>query len=99
MTADVKVEADSNSFPLEELELAPEIYVDGYQGATIVNGVAKFSFFSVYFDPLSNSNKRRIVLHLACPIGTVDGVQKAFAELLVKLKKAGAIVEIPSGKH
>jgi hypothetical protein len=100
MTAEAKFEADSNAFPLEELEPAPEIYVDGYQGVVIANGVAKFNYFSIYHDPLSGKNKRRIVLRLACPLDTVAGVHKALGEMIESLKKAGAIVEVdPRGKH
>src|SRR6185437_4144484 len=95
MAAEPKFEADSNSFPLEELEPAPEIFVDGYQGAMAVNGVVKFNFFSIYHDALSGGSKRRIVLRLAMPIASVDGVQKAFADLIEGLKKAGAIMEAP----
>jgi hypothetical protein len=95
MAIESKIDADTNKFPLEELEPAPEIYVDGFQGAVISNGVAKFSFFSLYHDPLSGQNKRRVVLHLACPVATVDGVQKAFAEIMTNLQQTGVILRGP----
>jgi hypothetical protein len=40
MAAEAKIDTDSNVFKLEELDPAPEIFVDGYQGVVIANGQA-----------------------------------------------------------
>ena len=76
-----------DDWPLVEPAPAPEIFVDGYQSTMVANGVIKFTFFSVGFDPVTQQRQRRIVLHLAAPITTVAGVHQAFGELLDSIRR------------
>jgi hypothetical protein len=82
---------NKNKISLEENSPAPTIYVDGFQGVSITNGVAKFNFFSAYVDP-EGHDKRRIVLRLACAVGAIDALNVAFGNLLMELKQAGVVM-------
>src|SRR5438094_470055 len=98
MTAEGRITKDSNLFPLVEPQAAPEIFVDGFQGVTVTNGVAKLNCFSI--DVAANgSEERRIVLRLACHVGTMDAIQTALARILQEMKDAGVIREVEDGKH
>lgn len=72
---------------LTEPSPAPEIYVDGYASHTVVNSMAKFTFFSAGHNPTNQGRENRIVLRLTTPLSTVMGLHKAFGELLVELER------------
>jgi hypothetical protein len=82
---------DKKRFMIEENMDAPLIYVDGYQGVSIANGVAKFNFFAACLGA-EGQEKRRIVLRLTCSIGTVEALDLAFRDLLKELKDAGVLL-------
>jgi len=44
--------AEKTEPPIQDLEDAPEFYVDGYHGARFKGGVVKLNFFSDVFDPV-----------------------------------------------
>ncbi len=65
-----------------ELVPAPEILVDGYQTTAVINGVVKFTFFTIAHDPISNQMQRRIVLRLSAPLPAVAGMHQGMGNLL-----------------
>jgi len=70
---------------------APEIYVDGYQGASYKDGVIKLNFYSLALDPATNQTIREVVMRMTLSIGTVMQVHAAFGNLLKDLEKASVI--------
>ena len=42
--------------PLIGAQEAPDVYIEGYQGATVYNGVMKVNAYVVIFDPQSRRN-------------------------------------------
>lgn len=80
--------ADPESWPIVESPLAPEIFVDGYVSTATVNGVMKFTFFTVAHDPITNETQRRIVLRLAATVPVVGGIQEAMSRMLTDMYKA-----------
>jgi len=95
MVDDSKRTADSNTFPMEEFEPAPEIYIDGMAQMTVTNGVTKINCFSIYVDT-EGKEKRRVVVRLAMPVSLLAGVQVYLAQIIDQLKRAGAMVVIPN---
>lgn len=98
MTKQLEV-SDADSSVIEEIN-STQMLVDGYCGVTINGGVARFSFYSIYFDAITQRNKKRVILHLQMPLITVEGVQQGFAAILTELRSSGMIkdakTEIPA---
>ncbi len=68
---------------------APEIYVDGYQGAADKDGVVKLNYFSLALDPATNATHREVVLRMALSVNTVTQVHQALGQLLADLESKG----------
>lgn len=73
--------------PLTETIPAPEILADGYASSTVVNGIVKFTFFSMAHDPASGMHHRRVVLRLALPLPVLMGVHQALGNLLEQMEQ------------
>ena len=81
--------------PLSERAPAPEILADGFASVSVVNGVAKFAFFSVAHDPQGGQHERRVVLRLSVPLPAIPGIQQAIGDLL---DQVGAMGQSPPQK-
>lgn len=81
--------------PLTEPFPAPEIYVDGYQTSSIANGTAKFSFFTLSYDPATNRQTRRVCLRLTATLPVVMGIHAALGSLLEQLDRMTPEGDIP----
>lgn len=68
---------------------APEIYVDGYQGATFKDGVVKLNFYSLALDPATSATYRELVMRMALSVNTVAQVHQALGQLLADLESKG----------
>jgi len=69
----------------------PEIYIDGYQGAQIKDGVLKLNLFSQHLDPATNATCNEVVARLALSIPTLISLYASFGGLLKELGDAGVI--------
>lgn len=95
MATDVKITADSNTFPMEEYEPAQEIFIDGMAAYTVTAGVVKINCFSIYVDHEGNT-KRKIVLRLTVPIPLVSAMHIYLGQMKDVLKKSGVLMEVPN---
>lgn len=76
-------------------EHTPEIYVDGFTGVIVKEGVIKFNFFSDILNASNNTVERRIVSHMTMPLTVLKSVTEAMDKILVDLIKDGKIVQPP----
>lgn len=65
---------------------APEVFVDGYQTSSVLNGVAKFTFFTMAHDPVTGVMQRRIVLRLTAPLNVAAGIHEAMGQMLERVE-------------
>lgn len=77
--------------PLRMGAHVPEIYVDGYQGATYKDGIVKLNFFSLALDPATNASHREVVMRMALSVGTVMQVHQALGSLINDLEAKGVL--------
>ena len=74
---------------LEQLLSAPEIYVDGYHGVSVANGVAKLNFFTTAFDPQTEKISKVAALRLTCSMSVLVAIYEALGQTLTDLEKQG----------
>src|SRR5262245_42897307 len=91
--------AEKTEPPIEDLDDAPEIYVDGYHGATFKNGVIKLNFFSDLFDPVQDETRRLAVLRLTTSIVTIAQLHKALGDLIESLADKGIVIRVEDDKR
>lgn len=72
---------------IARIESAPEVYVDGYKGVIITNGVAKLNFFSTVFDPATNRTLPVATLRLVTPVDALSGIRDALNKLFADLER------------
>jgi hypothetical protein len=77
--------------PLRAAPNAPEIYVDGYQGATYKDGVIKLNFYSTILDPASNATYNEVVMRLALTVNAVAQIHAALGQLVGDLERKGVV--------
>lgn len=77
--------------PLRMGAHVPEIYVDGYQGATYKDGIVKLNFFSLALDPATNASHREVVMRMALSVGTILQVHQALGSLIADLEGKGVL--------
>ncbi len=80
--------------PLIGAQEAPDVYIEGYQGATVYNGVMKVNAYVVIFDPESKKHFRRVVARLTMPLQTLVQVHDAFGRFLNDLENQGLIKRV-----
>lgn len=73
--------------PLVEPVPAPEVLVDGFASASILNGVARLTFFSVRHDPVTNTHYRLVNLRMALPLAAAAGVHEALGRMLEEARQ------------
>lgn len=78
-------------YVLERLSEAPEIFIDGYQGALIGNGVIKLNCFSTYTDA-EGAPHYVCTQRLAMSLATLVQVRDAFNDLIAQLERDGHVV-------
>lgn len=98
--ADEKSSDTTKVEPLAENPNAPEIYVDGYTGLAIRNGVAKFNCYSSRMAADLSEGQNVLTLTLAMPLPTVVSFYEALGRLLDELEEQGHIrrEEVKSAK-
>ena len=82
---------------LTRLAEAPEVFIDGYQGAIVANGTVKLNCFSVASDPVAGEAAHICVLRLAMSVPTLVQVRDAMSELIGNLQKDGVISDASGG--
>lgn len=75
--------------PLVDRGQATELFIDGYQGISITNGVAKLNTFSTRLNPNTGEAERVVVCYLAMPLSTLASIHAAFGALLRDLRQEG----------
>jgi hypothetical protein len=80
------------ALPLEGVKDAPVVYVDGYQGVTVSNGVVKFNFYQDLLDTTPNKNVRRCNLILSTPLPVIVSIRNALNDLITNLAERGLMV-------
>lgn len=73
----------------------PEIYIDGYQGASYKDGVIKLNAYSLTLDPVDNQTYRDVVCRLTLSVSNVISVHAALGNLVRDLEKAGILKLTP----
>lgn len=71
--------------------VAPEIYVDGYQGVAVKNGTVKLNFFTELFDPTESKTIRKCSMVVVMNLATVIQMHGALSELLEHFERDGII--------
>lgn len=89
--SDDTTRSDAAAQPLRMGAHVPEIYVDGYQGATYKDGIVKLNFFSLALDPATNASHREVVMRMALSVGTVMQVHQALGSLIGDLESKGVL--------
>jgi hypothetical protein len=85
--------------PLEDNGLAPEIFVDGYASVSLLNGVAKFVFFSISYDPVTQMTKRRVNMRMTASVAAVAGISEALVGMIQELKDQGALMPMQEQRN
>ena len=76
---------------------APDIYIEGYQGSMVHNGVIKINAYVMAFDPASEQMKRRVVARLTMPMPSMIQIHDALGRLIEQLEKDGLIQRVEGG--
>ena len=84
---------DEKQLPLLGVNAAQEIFVDGYQGVHVKDGVSKIHFFTVSIDPTTGNATRRVAFTLVSSVVTLARIQAALGTLLEDLKRDGLLTE------
>jgi hypothetical protein len=90
--------AEKTEPPIQDLEDAPEFYVDGYHGARFKGGVVKLNFFSDVFDPVLEETRRLAVFRMTASVVTIAQMHKALGDLIETLAKQGIVVRVEDDK-
>lgn len=69
---------------------APEIYVDGFQGAMVRKNILKINFFAEVFDPEKEEVIRKCVFVLAAGFDTVVQIHEVLGTIISDVEKSGA---------
>ena len=77
--------------PLEGIIDAPEIYIDGYQGALRTGVSVKFNLYSLVLDTTPGSPRRRCPAILTMGLPTLVAVHAALGDFIKQLEAEGAI--------
>jgi hypothetical protein len=77
--------------PMEGISEAPEIYVDGYQGALLLHGVVKLNLFSEFGDGVTPDVRRRGVARMTVSLANLAAIHTSLGELLKSLAEQGAL--------
>jgi hypothetical protein len=85
---------DIAAAPLIGAREAPDVYIEGYQGAAIHNGVAKLNAFVVVFDPESRQHFKHVVARLTMPLQTLIQVHDALGRFLSDLESQGLVKRV-----
>ena len=80
-------------FKLQRLLEAPEILIDGYQGAIVTNGTVKLNCFSVAIDPTVGEPTHICTARLAMSVSTLVQVRDALTNLISDLQRDGVITD------
>ena len=91
--------AEKTEPPIEDLDDAPEIYVDGYHGAAFKDGVVKLNFFSDVFDPTRDATRRFAALRMTASIVTIAQLHKALGDLIQTLADKGIVIRVEDDKR
>jgi hypothetical protein len=86
-------DARESAIPLDNLETVDDdslktIYVDGYWGVSITDGVMKLNLYETRTSPIGEmTTKKYIVARIAIPLPSFFKVADAFSQLSVEVKK------------
>jgi hypothetical protein len=90
--------AEKTEPAIQDVEDAPEVYVDGYHGVTFRGGVVKLNFFSEAFDPVKEETRRLAVLRMTASVLTIVQMHKALGDLIETLAKQGIVIRVEDDK-
>jgi hypothetical protein len=88
------VQVNEGDLPLIGIQQAPEFFVDGYQGASVNNGIAKVHYFTIIFDPITEKMTRRVVYTMVVPVNALVSIADAQTKLVEQLKTDGVVVPV-----
>jgi hypothetical protein len=72
---------------------APDRFADGFQGLSVVNGVARMTFFVDGMDPNTTAMHRRAAFKLLMPLDSLVGMHEAIGEMIGKMQRDGLLEE------
>lgn len=73
---------DSDEYPLEGLERAPELFVDGAQGLSIGGPISKLNLFSFRIDPANSAVRKLAVTSLVMPTDALVALRDYISKAL-----------------
>lgn len=68
---------------------APEVFVDGFHGVSVANGVVKVNFYSMLGQPTPKDAK--CVVRVSMSVGTFVQVRDVFSELIESFNRDGVL--------
>lgn len=77
--------------PLVGATEAPDVYIEGYQGTMVYNGVVKVNAYVLAMNPASEQTSRKVVARLTMPLASMISIHDAFGKLIEDLEKDGVI--------
>jgi hypothetical protein len=90
--------AESGEAVLHRVIEAPELYIDGYQGAIVQNGVVKLNCYSSTLDPATGEPVNICVARLAMSLPGLLGVHAALGQLIEMMQADGVIALSHTGE-
>jgi hypothetical protein len=86
------------ALPLEGVRDAPVVYIDGYQGVSVGNGIVKMNLFQDVFDTATNKNIRKCVTVLAIPLAVFEGMRGSMNDLARQFSESGLLIVQEPGR-
>jgi hypothetical protein len=78
--------------PLEQVEEAPIVFVDGFQGISIEHGVVKIIFFQNINDPTGKSFTRRANMIMTCSLPVLSQIRDTLDRIVNDMKDKGILI-------
>ena len=94
----MKKKSKDKSAAIVDVGSAPEIYVDGFQGAMVRNNILKINFFAEVFDPEKEEIIRKCVFVLAASSDTVVQIHEVLGTIIADVEKSVAIMKADGEK-
>jgi hypothetical protein len=83
---------DTRESPLEGVETCEITYVDGFQGVSVENNVAKVVFFQNIHNPGTKKLTRRARMIMTCPVAVLAQIRDTLNNVVSDMERKGILV-------
>lgn len=80
-----------NDIQARDNNSAPALYVDGFTGISLANGVVKLNMHADHFNSSTDAIERHIITRLVMPVAVLVSLSQGLQQLVEQMKKDGAI--------